>query len=281
MFAAGGQVSPYRPLRAFGRNYGEHTAVLAGLRHARGRFVAVLDDDGQNPPYEARRMLDHAAAQGLDVVYGRYEFRKHSLLRRLGSWFNDRVAALVLDKPRNVHLSNFKVMGRMVVDEVAKYDGKFPCLDGMIFRVTRNIGEMTVTHLESRAGRSGYTFRKLVALWLNMLLGFSMAPLARRWPWAARCRPSACSRSALIVARAWADPPLTVGLPALIGCVALFAAGQFIMVAALGEYLGRTYLQQNAAPQYVVRYVLRGNAADDPLRETQQLVDQTSSWPVY
>jgi glycosyltransferase involved in cell wall biosynthesis len=263
------------------RNYGEHTAVLAGLRQARGRFVAVLDDDGQNPPYEARRMLEHAAAQGLDVVYGRYEFRKHLLLRRLGSWCNDRAAGLVLDKPRDIHLSSFKVMSRMVVDEVVKYDSKFPYLDGMIFRITRNIGQLTVTHLERRAGRSGYNLRKHVALWLNMLLGFSMAPLRAALAVGGALSAIGMFALALIVARAWADPSSGIGLLSLLSCVSLFAAGQFLMAAALGEYLGRTYLQQNATPQYVVRYVLRGNTADDPQRETQQLTGQTAIWPVY
>ncbi len=159
------------------RNYGEHTAVLAGLRQTRGRFVAILDDDGQNPPHEARRMFEHAWRHDFDVVYGRYEFRKHSMFRRAGSWFNDLVAGLVLDKPRGIHLSSFKVMSRMVVDELVKYDGKFPYLDGMIFRITQNVDELAVSHLPRRAGRSGYNLRKLIALWMNMFLGFSMFPL--------------------------------------------------------------------------------------------------------
>ena len=132
------------------RNYGEHTAVLAGLRHASGRFVAILDDDGQNPPHEARRMFEHAWRHDFDIVYGRYEFRKHSAFRRAGSWFNDLAAGLVLDKPRGIHLSSFKVMSRMVVDELVKYDGKFPYLDGMIFRITQNVDEMAVSHLPPR-----------------------------------------------------------------------------------------------------------------------------------
>ena len=159
------------------RNFGEHNAVLAGMRHTTGQYVAVLDDDGQNPPHEVLRMLEHAWQHNLDVVYGRYACRQHSWLRRWGSWFNDRVANLVLDKPKGVYLSSFKVMSRLVVDEVVKYASPFPYLDGHILRTTRNIGQIEVCHHPRRSGRSGYTLTKLLGLWLNMFLGFSLVPL--------------------------------------------------------------------------------------------------------
>jgi undecaprenyl-phosphate 4-deoxy-4-formamido-L-arabinose transferase len=268
------------------RNYGEHTAVLAGLRHTRGRFVAILDDDGQNPPCEARRMYEHAWRHDFDVVYGRYEYRKHSFFRRAGSWFNNLVAGYVLDKPRGIHISSFKVMSRMVVDELVKYDGKFPYLDGMIFRITQNVDEIGVSHLPRRAGRSGYNLRKLVALWMNMFLGFSMVPL--RAAIVVGCTLSAIGMLTLaaVIARAWSDPPLGVSLPLLTACIAVFAVGQYIMIGTLGEYMGRSYLQGNGAPQYVVRYVQRAVEAGRPLHDESPhdspvVPKHTSSWPVY
>jgi undecaprenyl-phosphate 4-deoxy-4-formamido-L-arabinose transferase len=261
------------------RNYGEHTAVLAGLRHTRGRFVGILDDDGQNPPYEARRMYEHAFRHDFDVVYGRYEYRKHSFFRRAGSWFNDFVAGFVLDKPRGIHISSFKVMSRMVVDELVKYDGKFPYLDGMIFRITQNVDEIGVNHLPRHAGRSGYNFRKLLALWMNMFLGFSMVPLRAALALGGALSAIGMLALAALVARAWSDPPLGVSLPMLTACIGVFAVGQYIMLAMLGEYMGRSYLQANGTPQYVVRYVQR--AADGPLHDRPLVSKQASSWPVY
>ena len=263
------------------RNYGEHTAVLAGLRQTRGRFVAILDDDGQNPPDEARRMFEHAWRHDFDVVYGRYEFRKHSAFRRAGSWFNDLVAGFVLDKPRGIHLSSFKVMSRMVVDELVKYDGKFPYLDGMIFRITQNVDEMAVTHLPRRAGRSGYSLRKLVSLWMNMFLGFSMVPLRAALVLGGTLAAIGMLALAALVARAWSDPPSGVSLPMLTSCISVFAVGQYIMLAILGEYMGRSYLQHNGTPQYVVRYVQTGSDADDSLHAAEAFREQSSSWPVY
>jgi undecaprenyl-phosphate 4-deoxy-4-formamido-L-arabinose transferase len=263
------------------RNYGEHTAVLAGLRLTRGRFVAILDDDGQNPPHEARRMFEHAWRHDFDVVYGRYQFRKHSAFRRAGSWFNDLVAGCVLDKPRGIHLSSFKVMSRMVVDELVKYDGKFPYLDGMIFRITQNIDEMAVTHLPRRAGRSGYNLRKLIALWMNMFLGFSMVPLRAALALGGTLSAIGMLALAVIVARACSDPPSGVSLPMLAACIAVFAAGQYLVLAMLGEYMARSYLERNGTPQYVVRYVQSAAGTNNSLDDMPVFPEQTSSWPVY
>jgi undecaprenyl-phosphate 4-deoxy-4-formamido-L-arabinose transferase len=260
------------------RNFGEHNAVLAGLRQATGRYVAVLDDDGQNPPHEVLRMLDHAQQHDLDVVYGRYQQRKHSWPRRLGSWFNDRVANFVLDKPRGIYLSSFKVMSRLVVDEVVKYGGPFPYIDGLLLRSTRNVDEIAVVHCPRRAGRSGYTLSKLLGLWLNMFLGFSVAPL--RLALAVGATASALSLLmlvAIVVDKICINPEVTVGIPSVLTCIALFAGVQLMMLGMLGEYVGRVFLQQNGVPQYVVRYVQRGAAVAPALHDTRLSDEQTLS----
>src|SRR5947209_976567 len=128
------------------RNFGEHNAVLAGLMQSSGRYVGVLDDDGQNPPEEVKRMLEHLKRNNYDVVYGHYIEKKHSAFRNVGSWFNDRIATIMLQKPKDLYLSSFKVMNRFVVNEVIKYRGPYPYADGLIYRVTRNIGQIPVEH---------------------------------------------------------------------------------------------------------------------------------------
>src|SRR5438094_8899723 len=159
------------------RTFGEHSAVLAGFTQARGRYVAVLDDDSQNPPEEVVRMLDELKRKNYDVVYGHYIEKKHSWFRNLGSRFNDRIATLMLHKPKDLYLSSFKVINRFLVNEIIKYRGPYPYTDGLIYRVTRNIGQIPVEHRVSQTGSSRYTLRRLVRLWLNMFLNFSIKPL--------------------------------------------------------------------------------------------------------
>ncbi len=197
------------------RNFGEHSAVLAGFTEARGRYVAVLDDDGQNPPEEVVRMLDELKRKNYDVVYGHYIEKKHSWFRNLGSRFNDRIATLMLHKPKDLYLSSFKVMNRFLVNEITKYRGPYPYTDGLIYRVTRNIGQIPVEHRASLSGPSRYTFRRLVRLWLNMFLNFSIKPLriSVYVGLFASCL-SIVALIAILIDKLWITPDLTVGIPA-------------------------------------------------------------------
>lgn len=245
------------------RNFGEHNAVLAGLNHCRGAHAGVLDDDGQNPPEELRRMLDHLRSHGHEVVYGRYRVKRHHLLRNLGSWFNDRMANLMLKKPRGLYLSSFKVMTRFVVDEITKYRGAFPYIDGLIFRTTRNIGQIDVEHRNRDQGRSNYTIKKLVKLWMNMFLSYSILPL--RISVVAGVLTSLIALVLIIeivIEKLWVNPNLPLGVPSILIAILFFAGVQLIILGTIGEYLGRLFLDHSGNPQFVVRYVRRGDRED-------------------
>ena len=237
------------------RNFGEHHAVLAGLNYVRGRYVAVLDDDGQNRPQDVLKMLAHAQEHKLDVVYGRYRDRQHPWPRILGSWFNDKVANFVLGKPHDLYLSSFKVMSRFVVDEVARFNGPYPYLDGLILRATRSIGQIEVGHRPRQAGRSGYTLSKLVGLWLNMVVGFSIVPLRVSLVLGMTAAlMSLLMLAGIVVDKVWINPHVTVGIPSVLAGVVFFAGVQLMILGVVGEYLGRIFLHQNGMPPYVVRY---------------------------
>src|SRR5216684_5379424 len=118
------------------RNYGEHNAVMAGLRHARGAHIITMDDDLQNPPEEVVRLLGFAEQSGHEVIYTYYDEKQHAAWRNLGSRFTNWVAGFVLDKPEGFYLSSFRVMSAFVVREITRYDGPFPYVDGLILQVT-------------------------------------------------------------------------------------------------------------------------------------------------
>src|SRR6266568_5637807 len=247
------------------RNFGEHSAVLAGFTQARGRYVAVLDDDSQNPPEEVVRMLDELKRKNYDVVYGHYIEKKHSWFRNLGSRFNDRIATLMLHKPKDLYLSSFKVMNRFLAGEIIKYHGPYPYTDGLIYRVTRNIGQIPVEHRASVSGPSRYTFRKLVRLWLNMFLNFSIKPL--RLSVYVGLFTSCLSVLALVlilIDKIWLSPNLTMGIPTVLGSIVLFSGIQLMILGLVGEYLGRLYLDHTGTPQYIVRYVTPADSKAKP-----------------
>src|SRR5262249_34554163 len=123
------------------------------------------------------RLIEHASVYGYDVVYTYYRHKQHHWFRNLGSRLNGYVANFMLDKPRDLYLSSFKCLSRFTVDEVLKYPGPFPYIDGLALRCTRNIGKLEVRHEPRREGRSNYTWRKLVRVWLSMFVNFSVMPL--------------------------------------------------------------------------------------------------------
>ena len=243
------------------RNFGEHSAVLAGLAETRAPIVAVLDDDGQNPPEELPSMFALLAKEQLDVVYGLYLERQHHWFRRLGSAFNDRVATIMLGKPRGLYLSSFKVMNRFVVDEIIKYSGPYPYVDGLICRTTNRLGQLQVKHAPRLAGKSNYTFVRLMRLWFNMFLGFSIAPLRMASLLGLVIAALSCVwLIAILIDKLWITPGVTAGIPTVLACIVLFSGVQLMVLGMIGEYLGRVFLANNGQPQFVIRQKVGGDA---------------------
>jgi len=239
------------------RNYGEHNAVMTGLRHARGQYVITMDDDLQNPPEEVVRLFLHTRDGGYDVVYTRYAEKQHAGWRNLGSRFANAVADLLIDKPRGLYLSSFRCMSRVVVEGVTRYEGPFPYVDGLIMQVTQRIGSLEVRHLPRAVGRSNYTLRRLVRLWLNLAVNFSLLPL-RLAVFAGIFMAALGAFGALYVI--WhalaGDQPQ--GWASTMVVILLVSGVQFVILGILGEYLGRTFMTGNRRPQGFVREVVRG-----------------------
>lgn len=239
------------------RNYGEHNAVLSGWRQARGAFVVNLDDDGQNPPEEAVRMWEHAKARGLDVVFGHYASKQHSLFRNWGSWFTNRMTDWALEKPPGFYLSSFRCASAWVAREVAANTGPLPYIDGLILQVTQRIGSLEVRHEARKAGASGYTLGRLVRLWLSAWINFSVLPLRL-----ATVLGLVLALVGLLVFGVvgwlwWHAAGPSYGWGSLMAALLVFSGTQLVLLGLIGEYIGRMFLTVNRRPQSVVRDVMR------------------------
>ena len=238
------------------RNFGEHSAVLAGLGQSKGEMVAILDDDGQNPPEELPKMFAALVETKADVVYGKYAERKHHWFRILGSWFNDVVANVMLSKPKGLYLSSFKVMNRFLVDEIINHRGPFPYIDGLICRTTRRLAQVDVSHDSRTTGKSNYNLRRLIRLWLNMFLGFSILPLRLTSLIGMIIAALSCIWLLIIlIDKLWLSPNMTAGIPTVLAVIVLFSGFQLVALGMIGEYLGRVFLANNGQPQYVIRAI--------------------------
>ncbi len=246
-------------LVSLARNYGEHNAVMAGLRHASGSHVVTMDDDLQNPPEEVARLLAFAQQTGKEVVYTYYDEKQHALWRNLASRFANRVADFVLDKPRGLYLSSFRCLSAFVAREVARYEGPFPYVDGLILQVTQDIGRLRVQHLPRAAGRSNYTLRRLLRLWMSMFVNFSVMPLRISTVAGVALSVLGAVGGAMALAEALlsATPP---GWASLMFAVLFLSGVQLLILGIVGEYLGRLYLTANRKPQSVTREIVRSRA---------------------
>lgn len=238
------------------RNYGEHNAVMAGLRHAGGTHVITMDDDLQNPPEEVARLLAFAQKSGKEVVYTCYEEKRHAAWRNLGSRFANHVANFVLEKPKDLYLSSFRCMSAFVVREITRYEGPFPYIDGLLFQVTHDMDRLVVRHLPRTAGRSNYTLRRLLRLWMSMFINFSVMPLRLSTLTGFVLSGMGALGGAMVIAEALTlSPP--AGWASLMAALLLLSGVQLLILGVVGEYLGRLYLTVNGKPQAVVKAVHR------------------------
>lgn len=234
------------------KNFGQHAALMAGMRETVGDYVVCLDDDGQTPANEVDKLLN-ALEEGNDAVYAKYGNKKHSAFRNLGSRVNDLMARMMLGKPKELFVSSYFGVKRFVVEDMLRYQNSYPYVIGLVLRATKNIVNVDVTHREREEGRSGYTLKKLLGLWFNGFTAFSVTPLRIATVIGVFCAFVGFVYAVYVFIRRLIAPTYVLGFSSLM-CVILFVGGMLmIMLGLVGEYIGRIYISLNNSPQYVVR----------------------------
>jgi len=234
------------------KNFGQHSAIMAGLNSARGEYVVLMDDDLQHPPASIGDLVRKLQA-GYDVCYTNYRGRKHAAWKIIGSRFNNWVATILLDKPSDLYLSSFKAMRREVVQEVIKYDGPYAYLDGLILDVTRSITSVDVEHRPRPDGEGNYNLRRSISLWLRMATSFSVFPLRMMTYLGFLVTFASILIIAYIIVLKILHPETPAGWSSLAASVFFVGGVQTFCIGVVGEYLGRSYLKINRKPQFVVR----------------------------
>ncbi len=242
------------------RNFGEHNAVMAGLSYCRGDCAVIVDDDFQNPPAEVAKLVEKLR-EGYDVVFSRYEKKQHSAFRNLGSRFNNAVASVMLKKEWGLYLSSFKAISRFMIDEITRYEGPYPYVDGLILRSTANYTTQLVEHSPRQQGRSNYTLMKLTRLWLDMLTNFSILPLRIASLLGILFAFVGLVLTVFVMAERLQDPELVPGWASTAVLILVVSGVQLFALGMIGEYLGRLFLQGNGSPMFVARRTM--NCEDD------------------
>ncbi len=239
----------------FAKNFGQHAAIMAGLKNTKGDYVVCLDDDGQTPADEVFKLIN-AIEAGADVVYARYGHKQHNLFRNFGTFMNETMAYVMLGKPKELFVSSYFASRRFVVDEMVKYESSYPYVIGLVLRTTRNIVNVDVTHRKREVGESGYTFSKLLGLWINGFTAFSIKPLRIATLSGTFLAILGFIYGIYTIIKKFINPLVPMGFSALMSALMFIGGMIMLMLGMIGEYVGRLYISQNKNPQFVIRETL-------------------------
>lgn len=243
------------------RNFGQHAAIMAGLRFVKGDLALLMDDDMQTHPSQARILLQELDDPQLDVVFARYPVRKEALWRRLGSWFTRWTMRVMARVPSGIVPSSYVALRKGVVDAMVEYTGPFPFITGLIFQSTSRVGDVPVEHFDREVGTSGYTLRSLVRLW-STILNFSMAPLRLASIVGSAMGFLGLCEALYLVIRKYIVPGIPVGWSSTMVAILVCSGMIILFMGIVGEYVGRIFMTANHTPQYIIRKRVEGDSGN-------------------
>jgi glycosyltransferase involved in cell wall biosynthesis len=256
-----GQYSWIRPINLM-RNYGQHNALLCGIRAARSDVIVTMDDDLQHPPEEIPKLLE-ALAGGYDVVYGTPEQEQHGLGRDFASWVTKLTLQNVMGAKIARQVCAFRAFRAQVATAFAHYEGSFVSIDVLLTWGTNRFTTVPAKHQPREQGTSGYTFGKLMTHAMNMMTGFSTMPLQIASLIGFVFTLFGLFVLAYVVGRYFVHGDPVPGFPFLASVIALFSGAQLFALGIIGEYLARMHFRSMQKPPYVVR----ANDEDNPQRQ--------------
>ena len=234
------------------KNFGQHSALMAGLRYTSGDIIVCMDDDGQTDPKYCYELIN-SLNENTDIVYAKYISKKESPFRLFGSWTAKKMGQWLCSIPKNIELNSYFACKRFVVNEVIRYENAYPYLAGLIFRASKKVVNVDIPHHEREIGKSGYSLKKLISLWMNGFTAFSVKPLRIATVIGGITAVVGFLYAIYTIINKILHPDLPMGYSSLM-CVLLFIGGMMmLMLGLIGEYVGRIYICLNKAPQYVVR----------------------------
>ena len=240
----------------FTRNFGQHSAIMAGYRYAKGDIIITVDDDGQIPVNESLKLIKPLIEEDYDIAIAKYNQKRQSRFKNFGSKMNDWMAEFLLNKPKELYFSSFVAAKKYIVDEMIRYENPYPYLGGLILRTTYNIINVDVTHRERTTGKSTYTFRKLLGLWANGFTAFSVKPLRIGSIIGVILAVIGAFYAIYIVIHKLITPEISLGWSSLMSIQLIIGGAILSVLGLIGEYIGRIYICLNNSPQYVIKELI-------------------------
>lgn len=234
------------------KNFGQHNALLCGIRAACHETVVTIDDDLQNPPEEIPKLVDKLN-EGYDVVYGRPKKEQHGLLRNLASALTKIVLQNSMGAETARSISAFRAFRTDIRKAFCKYYGTFVSLDVLLTWGASKFVAIPVEHHPRKVGTSNYTLRKLVAHSMNMVTGFSILPLQLASLTGFLLTFFGLGILVYVVGRWVIQGSVVPGFAFLASIIAIFSGAQLFSLGMMGEYLARIHFRTMKKPPYVIK----------------------------
>jgi len=245
------------------KNYGQHHANLAGFRATEGDWVITLDDDLQNPPEEALKLIEAAHAGGHDVVFGQFDTKQAAGYRRLGSKLISLINRRVFGQPIGLAVSNFRILRRDVVDRIVN-DNAYPYVTGQALLYSNHPGNVLVRHDARPVGSSNYSLLRIARLLLTILFSYSLFPLRLMAGIGFAVSAVAVLLGGGYLVRGVVMDVRVPGWTSLIVLLAIFNGFLIALVSMLGEYVLRTLTAVTVRRPYHVIERVEARATEGP-----------------
>jgi len=243
------------------KNSGQDNAIFAGIQYAVGEYIVIMDDDLQHSPSDIIKLYEEIR-KGYDVCYANFDKKKQALWKNIGSWLNGKMAEIIIDKPKNIYLSPFKIIKKDIIDEVKLTNYLYPYIDGIIFSITNNITQIDVKHYDRFSGVSNYTLLESIKVFMKLATGFSVFPLRVASFIGALTAMFGFMLGLYFIIEYFLNSSSLEGWTSMI-VVMLFLGGIILMsLGIIGEYLGRIYLSINKKKSYTIKeksYTIKEN----------------------
>jgi glycosyltransferase involved in cell wall biosynthesis len=239
------------------RNYGQHNAVLCGIREARYGTIVTMDDDLQHPP-EAIPLLLNKLHESYDVVYGVPAEEKHGIWRDTASVLTKTVLQSIMGVETGRKISAFRAFRTALREAFADFHQSFVSIDVLLSWATARFAAVSVSHQERTQGTSNYSFRKLVSHTINMITGFSVVPLRLASITGFLFTLVGIGILAEVLYKYFTVGTTVAGFPFLASIIAIFSGAQLFTLGMIGEYLARVYSHTMNKPVYVIKEKVMG-----------------------
>ena len=233
------------------KNFGQHNAIMAGLHYTEGEYIIGMDDDLQTHPSQIHKLIEKIS-EGYDVVFARFAEKKFGFIKKITSKAAGFLTWHMIKRPKGVSASNFWICARFVRDEIVKYTNYNLYLQVLFYRTTGSVANVEVEHFEREEGKSNYTFKKLLTLWLSCL-NYTVVPLRISMILGCLFAGGGFIGALVVLIRKIMDPAIPMGWSSVMCAMFVFFGIVLLMLGIIGEYLGKAILNLNNTPQYIVR----------------------------